>query len=849
MSNNRNTIKTKVIGWFLLAALAVLLTGIISYNSYRELIRSLENPVSQEAKLKELGNILADITEAEAKMRTYALTREAYQLDTYQQLVETIKQDLELIKVLDPVSPEFNIGVDSVSLLIDQQISGVGSFIELKNTINEVSFSAKALAEINNSSDSIPALRTTTTTTTKTTTVEPLPPSDSDDKKRKNTKRQQKKRTQEIARELAKLEKEPLIQTETVITTDTSYVQPDTTYSNIQQVLVDLDKEESHYQQVLANKELLLIESSIGIIDQIRALIQRLEKQELSYNIERTNKAKLIASKSTLTISIIIFACLVLGILFTYLIFKDVRISDYYNRQLIGARDQAESLAESKQQFLANMSHEIRTPLNAIIGFTEQLSKTPLKTDQSKYLEALQTSGQQLLHTVNDILDFSKLEVGELKIASERFDLKRALQEVITVLRLKADEKGLKLTLQTDPEGPIWLIGDQFRLKQVLFNLINNGIKFTEKGYVAVDCTCKMEPDIVRVELSVLDSGIGIPEEERNEIFIDFKQVDPSATRRYQGTGLGLAICKRLVELQGGSITVDSNEPIGAKFILRLDYKLAEIQAQDIITSDENNLNQAIAGNSFPSLKGVKLLVADDDNFNIQLIRTILDNWKADVVYCSDGKQAYEEIGLHDFDLILTDINMPEMSGVELSQKIRSLSDPEKNTVPIIALTANIMEDDLEKYKEAGINDFVLKPFKEADLHKKVMQHIPTDNIVPDNQSIQYRLDDFKKFSVGDKEALRPILEAFYHNLKQNLNALEENAVSSNQEAVAEIAHKMISSFGHVHASGPVDKLRHLENSTRSKDPDLELTKLVNEIQKLSKPILEGLEKEIAQLL
>ena len=255
-------------------------------------------------------------------MRTYALTREAYQLDTYQQLVETIKQDLELIKVLDPVSPEFNIGVDSVSLLIDQQISGVGSFIELKNTINEVSFSAKALAEINNSSDSIPALRTTTTTTTKTTTVEPLPPSDSDDKKRKNTKRQQKKRTQEIARELAKLEKEPLIQTETVITTDTSYVQPDTTYSNIQQVLVDLDKEESHYQQVLANKELLLIESSIGIIDQIRALIQRLEKQELSYNIERTNKAKLIASKSTLTISIIIFACLVLGILFTYLIFN-----------------------------------------------------------------------------------------------------------------------------------------------------------------------------------------------------------------------------------------------------------------------------------------------------------------------------------------------------------------------------------------------------------------------------------------------------------------------------------------------------------------------------------------------
>ncbi len=843
MHKKQNTIKIKVIGWFLLAALAVLLTGIISYNSYHELLRSLENPSNQQTKLKELGDILANITKAEAKMRAYSLTRDPGLLESYQSLVISINQELETIQTIEPVSAEFNLKVDSVSHLLDDQMGGIASYIELKNTLNQLSFSSMALEEINSTTDSIPTLRTTTTTTITTTTVEPLP--SSSHQKRKNSsrrspsdKRQQKKRAQEIAREIVRLEKEPQIQTETTITTDTSFVQPDTVLGSIQQILVDIGKEESQYQEVLAGKELKLIESSMVIIDQIRGLISGLEKQELAQNIQRANNAKVIASRSTLTISIIIFICLVLGILFTYLIFKDVRIGDYYNKQLIGAKNEAEQLAESKQQFLANMSHEIRTPLNAIIGFTEQLSGTSLEPTQQQYLDAVQTSSQHLLHTVNDILDYSKIEAGELNIDNITFELGNTLEEVIEALQLKASEKELNLSLEMNPLVPVYLIGDPFRLKQVLFNLVSNGIKFTDNGYVKVQCNYTNSNGLVKVVLSVRDSGIGIPEEKQGDVFGDFKQVDPSATRRYEGTGLGLAICKKLVEVQAGSISVQSNGRQGSEFIVQLDYPISQSGSM----SNSNNI--PIAPNS---LHGLRLLVADDDQFNIQLLKAILEKWGAQVSYCANGKEAKKQITRHTFDLILTDINMPEVGGVELSRFIRSLDNPEKQEIPIIALTANVMKTDLEKYLEAGINDFILKPFKEVELYQKIRKMIPVAKFGKIPVTVQFNLDEFKKFSGGDDKALLPILEAFYTNLKQNVKSLMEFTDNQDLEAIAELAHKMISSFGHVHAMEPVNKLRQLETKIRTNETDIPLRAMVEEIQQLSHPILESLEQEIEE--
>lgn len=850
MQKKHNTIKVKVIGWFLLAALAVLLTGIISYNSYRDLLRSLENTSVQETKLKALGEILVDITHAEAKMRAYALTKESTQLQEYQQLVTGIRQTLEQVKSMEPVDLSFNTQVDSISLLLNNQTAGIQGFIELKKTLNELSFSSLALEEISGSTDSVPALRTTTTTTTTTTKVDPVLPED--EEAGKNTRRQQKKRAQEIAKELLKLDKEPQIETETIVTTDTSFVQPDTVMENIQQILVDLSHEESRYQQVLANKELKLVESNIQIITQIRSLIGSLEKQELAVNVQKANDAKMIASRSTLTISIIIFFCLILGIVFTYLIFRDVRISDFYNLKLIGERNQAEQLVKSKQQFLATMSHEIRTPLNTIIGFTEQLSTTDLKPAQKKYLEAVQTSGQHLLHTVNDILDYSKMEAGELKIAADPFDLHQCLTEVVETLEIKAADAGLDLKLSLDPDTSISLIGDKFRLKQILINLVSNGIKFTDEGFVKVSGQYAVENDIAKVRISVKDTGIGIPEEKRKEIFSDFKQVDASGTRRYQGTGLGLAICKRLVEMQGGSITVKSDPSNGSEFLVKLKYP---VNSTSNSNSNGSSNRELIENAALSSLAGLKFLVADDDQFNIQLIQTILNKWGVQGTYCSDGSQAMEQVKEQAFDLILTDINMPGAGGIELSKYVRSLPDLQQNKTPIVALTANVMEDDLAKFRKSGIDGFVLKPFKEQDLYQQILELVDGHQLSKGNNQptqgiaeAQLKLDDFRKFSGDDDDALRPMLETFHQNLKQNMEELSQGAKSNDEHKVAEVAHKLVSSFGHVHAGNIVLKLRDLENVIKSNAFTGNMEQQVAEIIDLSAPILHQLEEEIAAL-
>jgi signal transduction histidine kinase/DNA-binding response OmpR family regulator len=831
--HHHNTIRIKVIGWFLLAAMAVLLTGVISYNSYRQLLGSLNQNATQETKLKTLGDILANITKAEANMRAYGLTRDPKLLQDYQQLVMVINDELQRVKNIPPVDHAFNANIDSISNMLRQQTAGVGGFIELKSAFDDVSFSSKALEEISSSADSIPALTTTTTTTTTTTRVDPVI-QEQEANGKKNTKRQQRKRAQQIAKALAQLEEKPQIQTETTVVTDSSYVPPDSLLGNIQQILADIGAQEDQYQQLVAEKELLLIESSILIIDQIRGLIGALEKQELALNFEQASNAKLIASRSTLTISIIIFVLLIIGILFTYWIFRDVRISDFYNKQLIGAKNQAEQLADSKQQFLANMSHEIRTPLNAIIGFTEQLAGTELLPNQRQYLGAVQTSSQHLLDTVNDILDFSKIEAGELKIHKTPFELSAVLQDVVGTLQLKAREKELELSLTLLPETPIHLIGDPFRLKQILFNLISNGIKFTEEGYVKIHCEYTTLEDGIKLQLLVLDSGIGIPEAKRDEIFKDFKQVDPTATRRYQGTGLGLAICKRLAEMQGGIIKVRPNEPHGSIFELQLDYPIApnpQTQTQTHTPTHTQTQTQTV-------LSGLRVLVADDDAFNIQLIRTMMDKWEVDAVYCSNGKEALKQLENNTFQLILTDINMPEMGGMELSQYVRAMEHPVKSQTPIIALTANVIENDIIKYRESGINDIILKPFNESSLFEKIKQIIG-------GAEQPYKLDDLKRFSAGDQQALRPMLEAFHHNLEQNMKALMAYAHDQNQQKVAELAHKMISSFGHVYASEPVKKLRELENAIKTQSMNKPIQELVEEVSKVSQPVLSGLNQEI----
>lgn len=369
----------------------------------------------------------------------------------------------------------------------------------------------------------------------------------------------------------------------------------------------------------------------------------------------------------------------------------------------------AEESARAKADFVANMSHELRTPLGAILGFTDLLQKTTLDAVQQDYLEAIHTSGKSLLAIINDILDLSKLDAGKFLTESIPFSIPELMHSLQVMFASKASSKDLRLSCSVDMGISFPVLGDPMRLTQILVNLMGNAIKFTESGGVFVNCIIQHETeDTVELCFSVRDTGIGIPADKIGSIFERFTQVDTHITRKYGGTGLGLAITKQLVELLGGTITISSQEGAGTECIFHIPYRKA--QEPPLSPSRENNQPR-----QFFSLR--KILVVEDNLMNQKLTSIILQAQGFEVTVARNGKKAIELLKEQQADLILMDIQMPVMDGYKTTQLIR---DELHLATPIIAMTAHALSGEREKCLQAGMNDYLAKPFREHDLLNKI---------------------------------------------------------------------------------------------------------------------------------
>ncbi len=374
------------------------------------------------------------------------------------------------------------------------------------------------------------------------------------------------------------------------------------------------------------------------------------------------------------------------------------------------AQQKAEESARLKERFLANTSHEIRTPMNAIIGLSNLLSTTELNSRQSEYLGAIRSSAENLLVIINDILDHSKIESEKLELENISFNLKDKLFELTRSLQLKASEKNIVLSFDWDDSIDPFVIGDPFRLNQILTNLISNAIKFTHKGSVTVMVkSVKMDIGHQQLQFRVIDTGIGIPENKIKKIFDDFTQADASISRKYGGTGLGLSISKRLSELMGGTLNVISKEGEGAEFYFDLELPIDKTAK---IVPDLEKKN-------FELLQGKHVLLVEDNEFNQMLAMCILEQWHVDVDQAMNGVEALNKLKDARYDVILMDIQMPLMGGVEATQILRNQM---KITTPIIALTANAMKSELDEYLREGMTAFVTKPFEPDDLYEAICQ-------------------------------------------------------------------------------------------------------------------------------
>ncbi|MDQ2773295.1 MAG: response regulator [Bacteroidota bacterium] len=532
-------------------------------------------------------------------------------------------------------------------------------------------------------------------------------------------------------------------------------------------------------------------------------------------------------------------------------------ITDRVNteRQLRHAKLAAESAVRARELFLANMSHEIRTPMNAILGMSQLLAKTPLAPEQDGYRQAITTSAEHLLVIINDILDLSKLEAGKMALENVGFTPAHLLAEVEQTLHYKAEEKGLTLLARVAPTVPAVLIGDPYRLRQVLLNLAGNAIKFTETGRVTVTCDFVATGDDGRaaIEFRVADTGIGIEAEFVERLFQEFSQEDSSVTRRYGGTGLGLSISRNLLKLMGGELHAESVKGMGT--VMRCVLPLPVGTAADIKPKEGLAADSPLRRD----LHDKRVLLVEDNRFNRQIAKTFLLHAGIDVTEAEHGAAALELAQTFDYDLILMDIQMPVMDGYVATTLLRQQLGLR---TPIVALTANAINGEREKCMAAGMNDYLTKPFREEDLLRKVSKWVLPDGGIepgagpgpagiaassapaPANPPL-YQTDELLLVGQGDLDFVNFMLETFVESCEEAVAGFAEAVRATDVALLRTTAHTLRPSLVHLRALHILPPVEVLDKWSEAFEAGAVLP-LVESVTRLLREVSERIKLDLA---
>lgn len=766
--SKRTSLKRSRFPYILGASLLVLtigasFLGFFAYRNLNQIIGSLEKEVEPNVSLLLLNNIDLELQEVEHAMERYVYTNEAIHMESFKNSIANAIRIVDTLKKQND-DPEIRAAMDTLQDLILNKGTVLSQVADLDYESMEETF-ANLKLQLNDI------------------------------------------QTKEILEDTLLRKKRGFLQSlfgqkEQIIKSDTIDVYSSVEYQNIINSQLDsianLSQRKAYNQKI---KEFTLQKDHQEIQAQISTLLNNMEKWELDRIRSHAANAREIASNTNKYVTrFSVVVPVLLLITFSVLVIYILRTKKH-QEALNASRNNALKLAREKEQFLANMSHEIRTPMNAIGGFAKLLLKSELTQEQEEHLHIIDKSTEHLTHILNDVLDFSKLQSGRIQLEQKPFSPADLLRDTIKLLEDKAEEKGLRLEYETE-NLPDVVVGDPYRLRQILLNLIFNGIKFTEKGGVYV--TSKIEKETkkgVQLSFEIMDTGVGIPADRKKHIFNEFEQVNREDKRK--GTGLGLSITKKLVTIHRGKIEVDSTVGKGSTFTITLPYKLADKEAENSIVLNRDTI----------LLQNMHILIADDEEFNRKLLEAILK--EHDITYdtAEDGQQAYDLMKKIDYDVVLMDFRMPEMDGPVVAEKIRKENQRNAET-PIIGLTATVSDSDMREALSAGIDRVLRKPFDTDELLALMKENQPDSNFEEmASENITFSLEGLSK--MGDEAFVKDMIETFISSTKENLRVLDESVEEENWENAAEVLHKIIAPARHLKADQVVNLLKKHELRAR----------------------------------
>lgn len=834
--------RLKLITFYLLIVSALALVGYISYTGLNNLMITLREAVQPDERTVKFEKILDYISETENNVRNYTITQEKKYLDRYSQTVKELEDHIRsLYKEYEDDTVLYNYA-DRIYDLLQEKVYVQDNLVLLRRKNVRPDVYGEILTEISsienqlNQPDTIIAIEKRPLIVDTATRYSP--PLDVEAEAQKRGFFSRIFGTKEKEEDAIELPEEPVAMENNNILNEVNdtithiYEKPVEISKPIQETMKKIERQDRYTQKMLTAQELRLTNTDNQLSMRVTAVVDSANIYIKKKSIQKAGEAATLFKQTTNYITLVGSITAMLFLILIFIVMKDFQVILKTKKELEVAKNNTENLAKVKEEFLASMSHEIRTPLNAIIGFSKHISESNLPTRDKKYLNIIKNSSRHLFEIINDILDFSKLDSGQMKIEKTPFDISRLLEETTDSFRSDVDLKGLKLSLNIDNQliGR-QIMGDPYRIRQILNNLISNAIKFTSEGSVTIQVTLDKQNVM---HLSVTDTGIGIPSDKIKLIFEKFAQADTSTTRKYGGTGLGLTIVKKLVGLMKGKIVVKSKVDHGTSFIVSIPTSLVK----------PKSVNETEPIFEYHNLSNITCLIADDDNYNLMLLEKCLKDYHIKVFSVTSGQEALDYIDQIQFELIILDLQMPEMDGYQTALKLRD----KEFRKPILALSAFVDEDVLKKCKEAGIDQVISKPFDENELIMSIIhKHGNDKKTFPEEKDTKMNVD-LKKVKQDDRdhqEFKDKMVQIYLNNLNEFLDITAANTVEKSFEKVQYAAHKLIPSSRHMGFDELVILLKKTEEYTL-RDNNLEEAKaLVNRSQQIVKQVKEEVQSQL----